>query len=238
VDGGQLDLFLEGFERAVAPFLAPDDSVREAVSDYIVARLPTVRDHRRSDAPRTIAFVGQSGVGKSSAAAGLAARYRAAGITVALIAAGGEPADILQTGARRHDVQLFHAPDGPALRTLLGTLADRDLIIIDTDGRSHAQTAEMVALGVMLGGVPLDEVHLVAAAATPLADLADVHERFAPVGVNRITMTKIDETRFPGNLVNAPLCVGIPLGYLSSGTVVPDALAPADGRRVAELLLP
>jgi hypothetical protein len=32
--------------------------------------------------------------------------------------------------------------------------------------------------------------------------------------------------------------MGKPLAFLADGTAVPDALAPADARRVAELLLP
>ena len=238
VDERHLDRFLEGFGQGVAPFLDGDDAVRDAVRDYIASRLPVVREWRPSAAGHTLAFVGQSGVGKTSAAASLAGRYRAAGLAVALVAAGEGPHDALEGHARRLDVQLFRAPDGAALATLCGTLADRDLVVIDTAGRSHQQLGEIEGLAALLEPAKVAEIHLVLPAAAALADISDVQRRFRLVGVNRLTLTKLDETRFHGNLLNLPMRMGKPLAFLSSGTSVPGALAPADGRRVAEMLLP
>ncbi len=238
VDPRYLDPFLDGFSRSVMPFLAADTSVRDALKEHLAARLPTARDWRPWGTGYTIAFVGQSGVGKTSAAAGLAGRYRAAGLSVALVAAGAGPHDSLAAHARRLDAHLFRAPDGASLEEVCGTLADRDLVIIDTEGRSHQQLEEMEELAALLAPVKADEVHLVLPAATPLADLGDAQRRFRMVGVNRLTMTKLDETRFLGNLVNVPLRMGKPLGFLSNGTSIVDALSPADARRVAEMLLP
>ena len=75
-------------------------------------------------------------------------------------------------------------------------------------------------------------------AATSPSDLGDLQRRFRIAGVNRTTLTKLDETRFLGNLVNVPLRMGKPLAYLSDGTSVPGSVRPADARRVAEALLP
>ena len=52
----------------------------------------SVRDWKARAAGHTIAIVGQTGVGKTSTAANIAGRYRAAGLAVALVAAGpGRP---------------------------------------------------------------------------------------------------------------------------------------------------
>ena len=238
VDEQLLARFLEGFGRTVAPFLDAGDSARDAVRDYIASRLPMVRDGKAHPAGQAIAFVGQSGVGKTSAAACLAGRYRAAGLAVALVAAGEGPHDGLEGHARRLDVQLFRAADGPALATLCGTLADRDLVVIDTAGRSQQQLGEIEDLAGLLAPANPAEVHLVLPAAASLADIGDVQRRFRIVGVNRLALTKLDETRYHGNLLNLPMRMGKPLSFLSAGTSVPGALAPADGRRVAEMLLP
>ena len=238
VDPRYLDTFIEGFARTIAPFLGSRDDMRAAMREHLTARLPVVRDWKARPAGHSVAFVGQSGVGKTSAAANLAGRYRAAGLTVALIAAGEGPHDVLEGHARRLDIQLFRASDGETLARLMPTLVDRDLVVIDTAGRSHQQLSEIEALAALLRPARLDEVHLVLPLATPLADLGDVQRRFRMVGVNRIALTKIDETRHLGNLVNVPLRMGKPLSYLSDGTSVPGGLAPADGRRVAEMILP
>ncbi len=238
VDERNLDRFLEGFAHGVAPFLDAGDPVRDAVRDYIASRIPVVREWKPAAAGHTLAFVGQTGVGKTSAAACLAGRFRAAGLAVALVAAGDGPHDALEGHARRLDVQLFRAPDGAALATLCGTLADRDLVVIDTAGRSHQRLGEIEDLAALLGPAKVAEVHLVLPAAAALADLGDVQRRFRLTGVNRLTLTKLDETRFHGNLLNLPMRMGKPLAFLSSGASVPGALAPARGRRVAEMLLP
>ncbi|WP_217915217.1 hypothetical protein [Miltoncostaea marina] len=237
VDERFLEPFLERFELSVVPFLdgAP---VREAVRGHLAERLPLARGWKPRAGGHTLAFVGQSGVGKTTAAAGLAARYRAAGLSVALVAAGPGSHDALAAHAHRLDVQLFSARDGAALATLRGTLADRDLVIIDTAGRSCRQADAVAGLGALLGPVRADEVHLVLPLASHLADLGDLQRAFRGAGVNRLTLTKLDETRLAGNLMNVPLRMGSPLAYLSDGVDVPGALAPADGRRIARMLLP
>lgn len=238
VEARYLDPCLEGFARDVMPFLAPGASVRDALREHIAARLPVVRDWKPRGAGQAIALVGQSGVGKTSAAAALAGVARAAGQRVALIAAGPGAHDVLEAHARRLDVQLFAAEDGEALARVRASLADRDLVVIDTHGRSHQQLAEIEALRALITPAAADEIHLVMPAATPPTDLGDLQRRFRMTGVNRVVLTKLDETRFVGNLVNVPLRIGKPLSFLSSGTSVPGSLAPADGRRVAEALLP
>jgi flagellar biosynthesis protein FlhF len=245
VDERYLDPFLEGFGRTVVPFLDPSAAPREAIKEFLAARLPVVRDWKARAAGHAIAVVGQSGVGKTSAAARIAGAYRAAGLSVTLVAAGAGPHDALEGHARRLDVQLNRAADGRALADLRLLLADRDVVIVDTAGVSHQSLAEVEELAALLAPAKLDEVHLVLPAATPLADLGDVQRRFRMVGFNRIVMTKLDETRFHGNLVNVPLRMGKPLAYLADSPVVAAAgregaggIAPADARRVAELLLP
>ena len=238
VDARYLDPLLDGFARSVMPFLESGTPLRDHVREHLAACLPTVRDWKPPATGHTIAFVGQSGVGKTSAAVGLAGRFRSAGLAVALVAAGPGAHDSLEGHARRLDIQLFRAQDGAALTALCATLADRDLIVIDTEGRSHQHLEEIEELAGLLGPVKPDEVHLVLPTATPVADLGDAQRRFRMVGVNRLTMTKLDETRFHGNLVNVPMRMGKPLGFLSDGTSVAEALRPADARRVAEMLLP
>ncbi|HTI35194.1 MAG TPA: hypothetical protein VL422_16075, partial [Miltoncostaea sp.] len=238
VDERTLEGILDGFVRSVLPFLPASTPVRDAVRDHLAARLPVVRDMKARGTGHTVALVGQTGVGKTSAAAAMAGAYRAAGLAVALVAAGPGAHDGLAAHAHRLDVQLFAAEDGAALADLVATLADRDVIIIDTHGRSHTQLSEIEALAALLAPVKADEVHLVLPAATAPADLGDLQRRFRLAGVNRVILTKLDETRFVGNLVNVPTKIGKPLAFLSDGTTVPGSLAPADGRRVAEALLP
>ncbi len=177
-------------------------------------------------------------MGRSGAAAALADGVHAGGHKAARVAAGGGTEDAREGDAGGLDVQRLRADDGAALATLCGALAERGVVVIDTAGRSHQRPGEVEDLAALLGPAGVAEVHLVMPAAVAPADLEDVEHRFRLAGVNRLTLTKLDETRFHGNLLNLPMRMGNPLAFLSSSTSVPDALAPARGRRVAEMLLP
>lgn len=238
VEARRLDSLLDGFSRSIVPFLDPEASTRDAVRDYLAARLPVVRDWRPRRQGHTIAFVGQSGVGKTSVAAKVAGRHLQAGLDVALIGAGPGANAPLDDLARRLGVPVVHAEDAEALGEARRTLVDRDLVIIDTPGCAHTAADDLAVLRTLLGGANPDEVHLVLPASTQPIDLGDLHTAFRPVGVNRITLTKLDETRHFGGVLNAPMRIGRPLAYIADGASVPAAIAPADPRLAAELLLP
>lgn len=238
VEERRLDSLLDGFTRSTLPFLDPGACTRSAVRDYLAARMPVVRDWRPWRTGHTVALVGQSGVGKTASAVKIAGRHRAAGMDVALIAAGPGPHGSLLEWARRLDLTVVEAPDAHALSHACARLASRDLIIIDTPGCSHTSGDEVSAVAAMLDAVGTDEVHLVLPAATPSGDLGDLQTAFKPLAVNRVTLTKLDETRFFGGVLNAPMRIGRPLAYIADGAALPGAIAPADPRLVAELLLP
>lgn len=238
VEERRLDSLLDGFTRSTLPFLDAGACTRSAVRDYLAARMPVVRDWRPWRTGHTVALVGQSGVGKTACAVKIAGRHRAAGMDVALVAAGPGPHGSLIEWARRLDLTVVEAPDAHALSHACARLANRDLIIIDTPGCSHTSGEEVNAVAAMLDAVGTDEVHLVLPAATPAGDLGDLQTAFKPLAINRVTLTKLDETRFFGGVLNAPMRIGRPLAYIADGAALPGAIAPADPRLVAELLLP
>lgn len=238
VEARRLESLLDGFTRSIAPFLDAESGTRAAVRDYLAARIPVVRDWRPRRQGHTVAFIGQSGVGKTTVAAKVAGRHAQAGMDVALIAAGpGTNEDLVDLG-HEIGVPVVHAADAEALAEARRTLVDRDLVIIDTPGCAHTAADDLAVLRTLLGGADPDEVHLVLPAATPAIDLGDLHSAFRPVGVNRVTLTKLDETRRFGGVLNAPMRIGRPLAFVADGASVTGAITPADPRRVAELLLP
>jgi flagellar biosynthesis protein FlhF len=238
VEERRLDSLLDGFSRSTLPFLGPGACTRSAVRDYLAARMPVVRDWRPWRTGHTIALVGQSGVGKTATAVKIAGRHRAAGMDVALIATGPGPHGSLLEWARRLDLTVVEATEAQAVSHACAHLASRDLLIIDTPGCSHTAGDEVRETATLVDAAGAEEVHLVLPAATPSGDLGDLQTAFKPLGVNRVTLTKLDETRFFGGVLNAPMRIGRPLAYIADGAALPGAIAPADPRLVAELLLP
>lgn len=237
-DQRRLDALLDGYTRAVAPFLAPDADRRAALRDYLAARLPVVRDWRPWRGGHTITLVGQSGVGKSATALKLAGRFRAAGLSVAVVAAGGGVRGALGDRGRELGLTVVEATDAAAVAAACRSFADRDLVVVDTPGCSYLAATELERLAALTEAAAGDETHLVLPAATPIGDLGDLQQAFRPLGVNRVTLTKLDETRYYGGLLNAPMRIGRPLAYIADGADLPGAITPADPRLVAELLLP
>jgi flagellar biosynthesis protein FlhF len=233
-----LDPMLDAFRRAALPFADDGADMRAMLRQWIAARLPVARDWKARAAGHTIVLVGQSGVGKTTTACKLAGRMSAAGMRVALVAAGQGSHQALEAHARMLGVEAILAEDAESLLQARKALSDRDLVVVDTTGRSHQDLDGIEDLAALVGPARPDEVHLVLPVTSSLADLGDVTRRFRIAGVNRVSVTKLDETRFHGNLVNFPLRVGKPLGFVTDGSSVPGALRPADALLIAEMLLP
>lgn len=238
VDPRYLDPFLEGVTRNALPFLPEGADVREAVRAAIATRIPVSREWKNRPRHQALAFVGQHGVGKTSIVRKLAWRLHQADLRVAVVCAGPEADMSLESLASRLGLAFAHAEDGDALAAVRQELSECDIVLIDTPGRSHTNLEDMEELGKLLSAARIEEVHLVLPVSLALADLGDVSRRFRIAGVNRLTLTKLDETRLLGNLVNIPLRMAKPLSFLADGVSTTGDLSPADPRRVASLLLP
>lgn len=238
VDPRYLDPFLDGVTRNALPFLADGADVREAVRAAVAARIPVSREWKSRPRHQALAFVGQHGVGKTSVVRKLAWRLHQAGLRVAVVCAGPEADMSLESLASRLGLAFAHVEDGDALAAVRQELSECDIVLIDTPGRSHTNLEDMEELGKLLGAARIEEVHLVLPVSMALADLGDVSRRFRIAGVNRLTITKLDETRLLGNLVNIPLRMAKPLSFLADGVSTTGDLTPADPQRVATLLLP
>ena len=123
------------------------------------------------------------------------------------------------------------------LKDAVDQLSDKDLILIDTAGRSQTNAMHMGELRSFLHVLPSPEVHLVLSATTRLQDMLNVATRFAETGFDRLIITKIDETSFYGSLYQVPRLIGKPLSYLTTGQSVPDDIDVAAGDRVARLIM-
>ncbi len=191
--------------------------------------------------PHVVSLVGPTGTGKTTTIAKLAAEYalrrgrRVGLVTTDTFRIGA--VQQLRTYADIVGLPLLVADDCDGLRRACGTLADRDVILVDTAGRSHADRDRVAELGGLIRAADPDETHLVLSSTAGEETLVAEAASFAEVGVDRVVLAKLDEAVGFGVLVEALSRIGHPLSWITTGQQVPDDLEPARPERLAELVL-
>lgn len=196
---------------------------------------------------KVIAFIGPTGVGKTTTIAKVAAAetfnkkkvaiitvdtYRIAAIEQIKIYAKiiGIPVDVVLTPEE--------------LRVTIEMHRDKDVILIDTAGRSHKNDTQLLEVSEFFN--PLSqfcdsgemETHLVLGANADERNIEDTIDRFKAVtSIDRLLFTKLDEAGIFGVIYNQSLRTGIPLSYFTTGQKVPEDIEAATPERVADLIL-
>lgn len=191
--------------------------------------------------PTIVALVGPTGVGKTTTIAKLAANFRLlAQKDVGLITIDTYRVAAVEQLRTYGDiigipVEVVLTPS--ALKQALDRFQNKDLVLIDTAGRSPTNRMHLNELKGFLDFPHPKEVHLVLSATTNRANLQKVVEAFAPVGIDRLAFTKIDESVAFGGLVSTAYALGKPLSYLTTGQSVPDDIREADPQAIARSLV-
>ncbi len=190
---------------------------------------------------RVVALVGPTGVGKTTTIAKLAANFhlreqcRVGLITVDTYRIAA--VEQLRTYADIIDLPMEVVSTPREMRLALDRLADLDLVLMDTAGRSPRDEVKIQELKSMLAEAQADEVHLVLSAVASVPSLKKTAQKFLEVGANALVLSKLDEATGLGNLL--PLVRGcrLPLSYLTNGQNVPDDIVAADRRKLARIVL-
>jgi flagellar biosynthesis protein FlhF len=224
---------------------APADPtrIREHLARYVESMVPVAGPIRltRTTGPTVIALVGSTGVGKTTTVAKLAANFSLReGRRVGMITIDSfriAAVEQLRTYARIINVPLEVAMAPGELRAAVQRLRDRELILIDTAGRSQTDRAQLSALKGFLSEAKPHEVHLVLAGNCSQDVLLDTVERYRDLKPNRVIFTKLDEAIGFGAILTCLCQAEARLSYLTTGQNVPDDIEVARGRRVAELIV-
>jgi flagellar biosynthesis protein FlhF len=190
---------------------------------------------------RVVALVGPTGVGKTTTIAKLAANYRLKeGRRVGLITVDTyriAAVEQLRTYAEIIDLPMEVVSTPREMREAVGRMRGFDLVLMDTAGRSPRDEVRIRELRAMLTEAEPDEVHLVLSAAASARSLTAAAEKFGPVGVTSLLVTKLDEATGLGNLLTLAQKSRLPFSYLTDGQNVPDDIAVAEPRPLANMIL-
>jgi len=215
------------------------EEVSSWLSRQVAASLKTSPPMTFNGFQKIIAFVGPTGVGKTTTLAKLAARFSLMeGKKVAMITADTyriAATEQLRTYGKIMGIPVEVANGVDEIRSVLNRHKSVDLILLDTAGRSPSNEGQLDELKQFIAKSQVDEIHLVLSATTKYLDMIRIIERFGmAVPLNRLIFTKLDETRYYGALLNLMNNFQIPLAYYSTGQNVPDDLEVPDIPILAE----
>lgn len=188
----------------------------------------------------TLALIGPAGAGKTSTLAKVAwMAIREHGRRVAVIATDANRVGRVEP--IRHHVERLRIPLKLArgrheLMSALAELHDRDLVLIDTAGVRPWDDSSLFAMDALLDD-PSIERHLVIPATWRSSELSELVRRHSRVGAESLVMTRLDEARSHSAVLAATWESRIPISHLCAGPRVPDDIAAADRRAIAERIV-
>ncbi len=179
-----------------------------------------------------IALVGPTGVGKTTTVAKLAARYilrhgpgRVALVTTDSYRIGAYQQ--LRTYGRILGVPVHVAKDAEELHTILDSLRDVPLVLIDTAGMSQRDMRLSEQFAMLRDPQLQIRNYVVLSTTTQRSVLDEVVKAFKHLSPEGCILTKIDESAVPGEALSVVVNQQLPVAYVGDGQRVPEDLHPA-----------
>ena len=217
-------------------------TLKEVAGRYLMHAFEVVDPWKAKEGrPRCWTFIGPTGVGKTTTIAKLAAKF---GLyekkQVGLISLdnqrlGAHNQLAAYTRISGQPLEVVHQRQ--ELLEALEKMADLDLILIDTAGRSPYAPNLQGELLRLLGDLPELEHHLVLSATTKESNLGRAIKCFGVLPISSYIITKVDETNDFSGIFNQLCRHRVPVSYLTAGQRVPEDIELSSRRRVTELLL-
>ncbi|MCB1217324.1 hypothetical protein KDL44_08015 [bacterium] len=189
---------------------------------------------------RVVALVGPTGVGKTTTIAKLAAQaVFSQDLRVAVVSMDNyriAAAEQLRNYAEIMGLRFEIVFSPQEYAETLERLADFDLILVDTAGRSPNSAEHIAETRVMLEAGQPDEVHLVLSAGMQLGDARRSLEAFSVLGCGQLILSKLDECVGLGGIHNIGRLCSLPQSYFTTGQSVPEDIRSADPDFMTELM--
>ncbi|MDA8233827.1 MAG: flagellar biosynthesis protein FlhF [Clostridia bacterium] len=219
-----------------------DKKIQHSLEDAIKKAMKSPKPIICKDSTRqTVVLVGPTGVGKTTTIAKLAATFSIVDKKkVALITADTyriAAVEQLKTFGEIIGVPVDVVYTPQELSSAVQNHGDKDLVIIDTAGRSHKNEVQMAELKNFIEVVHPAEIFLVLSATTKARDMLEIIDSYGDVQIGRLIFTKLDETASCGVILNAINKTKKNLSYITTGQSVPDDIEVANPEKITRMIL-
>jgi len=216
------------------------EDLHERVLQEILKVIDVTDPFGRSKDQTIAAFVGPTGVGKTTTVAKLMANFslkqkRSIGlISIDNYRIGAM--EQLKTYASILGVPCFPAFTRSDLQFALKRLKDKDVILIDTAGQSHYDMQRMEELARLVTSNSCINCHLLLSAATNESEMDSAAKNFGMLNFNSYIFTKTDETKARGVIINQLLKLKKPVSFITTGQRVPEDIFKATRTKILNLM--
>ncbi len=207
----------------------------------ISSMIPTYNfEVNKKKKPKKVAIVGPTGVGKSTFIAKLAVISKILHkLDVGLISIDTYrlgALDQLRIFSEVSNIEMLVAYEPSDMPGLINTFRNKDVVFIDTAGRSQKNIEHLKANKKFLDACQIDETYLALSTTSTMKNLFDVAEKFKLFNYNSFIFTKIDEAVTYGNILNIVSNFNIPVSFLTNGQVIPDDIISADPEFISKMI--
>lgn len=244
VDEKYVGKIMEEMDKIQKPNMPFDYLLASIYQRMILKFGKTEENLETAHGPRTVIFIGPTGVGKTTTIAKIASRYaveqkkKVALLTMDTYRIAA--AEQLRTYANILMVPFRVVYTEEELLTAIQDFQNYDYILMDTAGHSpqnKEQLADMKQLLSRVKKLAECQFYLVLSATTKYKDLMKIADSYRQIAEYKLIFTKLDETEALGNLLNLRLYTDASIAYVTCGQNVPDDIEVFNPQKTVKQLL-
>lgn len=194
-----------------------------------------------SGVPHVAAFIGPTGVGKTTTIAKLAAMLSfQRKMKVGLISIDNYRVGAFeQLKAYASIMGLLCVPafSSQDLSCALDRMKSMDMVLIDTAGHSHFDKTRIDEIAQLIKTDFRISAHLVLSVTSESTIMTDAAAAFSVFHPDTVVFTKIDETKRCGKILDQISDVNLPVSLIANGQRVPEDLIVPDKRQLLKIIL-
>jgi flagellar biosynthesis protein FlhF len=227
-------IILKSYSREKEGDLSPE-SFRKRVFVDMMAMIDTADPFEDIGSTKAAAFIGPTGVGKTTTIAKIAADLSInKGKKVGLISVDNYRVGALEqlkTYAAILGIPCMPAFDSDELEKAISRMQSRDVILIDTAGVSSFDEKKLGELKKIFGPTVPVSTHLVLSMTSSRENLMEASKNFSELSPSSYIFTKLDETSKRGALLDQVDFMNLPISFITNGQRVPEDITKA-GRKI------